>query len=561
MNNTFNFIKLFFDNKDKYKIFILTVFLILTTFLEILSIGVLIPVTYNVLGISYDLTKNSELIRIIEILNFSQKVSINLIILVAIFILKNLFVFYFNKYRIDFFSNIYLKNSKKIYENYLNKDYEEHLSRNTTYTNQNIINELRNLTERLFNPFVVIISELLILLGIFVTLIFTKQYMIFFIILLLAIIGFIYLKLFGSFFAHIGNRRRENEAKSRKIVAEGLSGFKEILISNKQDFYLNRFSKFTQRYINSTNIFAYLTILPKIILETIIVIIFAVIIILSLKFKGNIPLENIILFLAISYRLMPIANRLALNFNYIKFSLPILHHLRKENVFKDNNNKNKSMMKKIFFEKSIKLKNINFSYKKNKKRVIRDFNLFIKKNTVTGIFGHSGSGKTTLVNLITGLLKPTSGKILLDNKNISDFIHSYQNIISYLSQDIFLMDDTILNNITFGEKLDLKKKKKLESCLKKVGLDKILKQKNGLYTNISEGGINLSGGQKQRVVIARSLYNDKELLILDEATSSLDKKSEQEILDLIYSLKKIKTIIIISHDLKLLKKADKILKI
>jgi ATP-binding cassette, subfamily B, bacterial PglK len=561
MNNTFNFIKLFFDNKDKYKIFILTVFLILTTFLEILSIGVLIPVTYNVLGISYDLTKNSELIRIIEILNFSQKVSINLIILVAIFILKNLFVFYFNKYRIDFFSNIYLKNSKKIYENYLNKDYEEHLSRNTTYTNQNIINELRNLTERLFNPFVVIISELLILLGIFVTLIFTKQYMIFFIILLLAIIGFIYLKLFGSFFAHIGNRRRENEAKSRKIVAEGLSGFKEILISNKQDFYLNRFSKFTQRYINSTNIFAYLTILPKIILETIIVIIFAVIIILSLKFKGNIPLENIILFLAISYRLMPIANRLALNFNYIKFSLPILHHLRKENVFKDNNNKNKSMMKKIFFEKSIKLKNINFSYKKNKKRVIRDFNLFIKKNTVTGIFGYSGSGKTTLVNLITGLLKPTSGKILLDNKNISDFIHSYQNIISYLSQDIFLMDDTILNNITFGEKLDLKKKKKLESCLKKVGLDKILKQKNGLYTNISEGGINLSGGQKQRVVIARSLYNDKELLILDEATSSLDKKSEQEILDLIYSLKKIKTIIIISHDLKLLKKADKILKI
>ena len=561
MNNTFNFIKLFFDNKDKYKIFILTVFLILTTFLEILSIGVLIPVTYNVLGISYDLTKNSELIRIIEILNFSQKVSINLIILVAIFILKNLFVFYFNKYRIDFFSNIYLKNSKKIYENYLNKDYEEHLSRNTTYTNQNIINELRNLTERLFNPFVVIISELLILLGIFVTLIFTKQYMIFFIILLLAIIGFIYLKLFGSFFAHIGNRRRENEAKSRKIVAEGLSGFKEILISNKQDFYLNRFSKFTQRYINSTNIFAYLTILPKIILETIIVIIFAIIIILSLKFKGNIPLENIILFLAISYRLMPIANRLALNFNYIKFSLPILHHLRKENVFKDNNNKNKSMMKKIFFEKSIKLKNINFSYKKNKKRVIRDFNLFIKKNTVTGIFGYSGSGKTTLVNLITGLLKPTSGKILLDNKNISDFIHSYQNIISYLSQDIFLMDDTILNNITFGEKLDLKKKKKLELCLKKVGLDKILKQKNGLYTNISEGGINLSGGQKQRVVIARSLYNDKELLILDEATSSLDKKSEQEILDLIYSLKKIKTIIIISHDLKLLKKADKILKI
>ena len=123
------------------------------------------------------------------------------------------------------------------------------------------------------------------------------------------------------------------------------------------------------------------------------------------------------------------------------------------------------------------------------------------------------------------------------------------------------MDDTIVNNITFGEKLDFKKRKKLDSCIKKVGLDKILKQKKGLNTNISEGGINLSGGQKQRVIIARSLYNDKEIIVLDEATSSLDKSSEQELIKLIYSLKKIKTLIIISHDINLMKKVDKLVKL
>ena len=101
--------------------------------------------------------------------------------------------------------------------------------------------------------------------------------------------------------------------------------------------------------------------------------------------------------------------------------------------------------------------------------------------------------------MITGLLKPTSGKILLDDKDISEFIYSYQNKISYLSQDLFLMDDTIVNNITFGEKLDFKKRKKLDSCIKKVGLDKILKQKKGLNTNISEGGINLSGARSKEV--------------------------------------------------------------
>lgn len=560
MKTRLNFIKLFFDFQDKYKILILTIFLILTTFLEVLSIGMLVPVTYNILGITYDVSKNSELIKIIEILNFSQNTSINLLILTLIFVVKNIFVFYFNKYRIDFFSNIYLKNSKKIYHSYLNKEYEDHLSTNLTFTNQNIINELRNLTERFFNPAVVIISELLILLTFFGILVFTKQLIIFSVILSLAIIGYIYLKLFGNYFAIIGNRRRENEAKTRKIVAEGLLGFKEILISNKQNFYLNRFSKFTKRYINSTNIFAYLAILPRIILETVIVLVFAAIIILSLKLTDSVPVESIILFLAISYRLLPIANRLALNFNYIKFSLPILDHLKKENIFKENKNKGNLEIKKIIFKNSIKLKKINFSYKKDKRHIIKNLSFSIKKNSIIGIFGGSGSGKTTLVNLITGLLKPTSGKIFIDNNDISTLLKSYQNLISYISQDIFLMDDSILNNITFGDNLDSKKKKKLVWSIKKVGLNKILKQKKGLHTNLSQGGLNLSGGQKQRIVIARSLYNNKDIIILDEATSSLDKKSEDEILKLIYSLKKLKTIIVISHDLKVLRKADKIIR-
>ena len=122
------------------------------------------------------------------------------------------------------------------------------------------------------------------------------------------------------------------------------------------------------------------------------------------------------------------------------------------------------------------------------------------------------------------------------------------------------MNDTVLNNITFGEKLSSQDKKKLIWCLKKVKIFDFLKQKKGIYTNISQQGLDLSGGQKQKIIIARSLFNNKEIIVLDEATSSLDKSSEQELIKLIYSLKKIKTLIIISHDINLMKKVDKLVK-
>ena len=560
MKRKINFIKFFFDEKDRFKISILIFFLIVTTFFEVLSIGVLIPVAYNILGLSYDASQNSQLIKFIDFLNFSNEISINLMILSSVFIIKNFFIYYFNKFRVDLFSEVYLKNSRKVYQNYLNKNYEDHISRNISLTNQNIINELRSLTERFFNPAVVIVSELLILVVIIISLIFLKQYMIFIVIFLLGLVGLVYLKIFSDYFYSIGKRRRENEAMSRQIVSEGLMGFKEILILNKQNFYLDRFSDFSKKYIFSNNIFSYLAILPRIILETVVVVIFAALIILTLKFQNQIPIESVILFLAISYRLLPVANRLALNFNYVKFSFPILKHLEKEKIFKETRQNLNNIIKKIQFRKNIKLKDVNFNYKNNKKKIIKNFNLEIKKNTITGIFGPSGSGKSTLVNLITGLLTPKSGQILLDGKNINKNLKSYQNLISYLSQDLFLMNDTVLNNITFGEKLSSQDKKKLIWCLKKVKIFDFLKQKKGIYTNISQQGFDLSGGQKQKIIIARSLFNNKEIIVLDEATSSLDKSSEQELIKLIYSLKKIKTLIIISHDINLMKKVDKLIK-
>lgn len=171
--------------------------------------------------------------------------------------------------------------------------------------------------------------------------------------------------------------------------------------------------------------------------------------------------------------------------------------------------------------------------------------------------GESGSGKSTLVDMILGLNLPTRGKIFIDGKMLSmNNIRSWRKEIGYIPQTIYLFEGTIAENITFGRKYD---KAKVVELLEKVSLHKSLK--DGIETQVGEGGKLLSGGQRQRVAIARALYNNPDILVLDEATSALDIKIEQEIMSEIYILCKDKTLIIISHNQSVLSACDRVLEV
>ena len=196
--------------------------------------------------------------------------------------------------------------------------------------------------------------------------------------------------------------------------------------------------------------------------------------------------------------------------------------------------------KQFEFAKSIKIKNISFSYD-NQKFILENFSISIQKNKIIGISGKSGSGKSTLVDILTGLLKPDKGHILIDDKfDINDGnLLSWQKKIGYVSQNVFLLDDTIVNNIGFGlsdEKIDFSK---VYQVLKDVRLyDYFDSQKNKFQTIVGERGVRLSGGQAQRIGIARELYSDPELMVFDESTSALDFNTEDQILDCIKNLSK-----------------------
>ena len=259
-------------------------------------------------------------------------------------------------------------------------------------------------------------------------------------------------------------------------------------------------------------------------------------------------------------RAIPSFNSLLINANLINFQKPAVDIIYNELMTEDNNrkiNENKISLKNLAvnFNQKIEIKNIEYNYKDRNVSVINNISLQIKRGAKVGIIGPSGSGKTTLLNIILGLLEPTSGSIEIDNKNIFfNNLESWQKQVGYVSQNIFLIDDTIKNNIALGQKnVD---EDKIEKSLKKSNLYNFVQNlPKKTETLIGNNGIKLSGGQHQRIGIARALYNTPQVLILDEATSSLDYKTEDEIFkDL--ELEKNNTLIVVGHRLRTVAKCD-----
>ena len=347
-----------------------------------------------------------------------------------------------------------------------------------------------------------------------------------------------------------------------RLTYEIILGIKEIFLTGKIKEILNKYNLFQKESSNIDSKVQLVQTFPKLLLELFAILVFLITLIyLSLQNIDNKEIIVILSFyLALAYRIMPSLNKIFLHYQQLKVGRPSLNIIQKDiNLtdklyYFDNNN-----LQKLEFKNKIEFKNIKFQFE-NRKELFSNLNFTLLKNEIVGIYGESGSGKSTLLNILSLLIKPIDCEISIDEKKLYDKedFRRYQNLISFVSQDTFLLEDTIKNNITFGSDGEIDNKK-LNDALEFARINNFLDElPNGLETLIGLNSKQISSGQKQRIAIARLFYNSREILIFDEATNALDESNETIITNNILNFKDQKTIIIVSHNKKNLINCDKI---
>ncbi len=351
-----------------------------------------------------------------------------------------------------------------------------------------------------------------------------------------------------------------------KLVQESLGSIRDIIIAGNQDLFINQYRKidYKQRRLKAENWF--LQGSPRFAFEAIGLLLIAGIALFIIPNGDNSKTITLLGAFALgAQKLLPTLNQIFGHWSAVRASIAEIDIVI-ETLEKNTSPRRKNILPHKLINR-IEFKNISFSYNEKSKIIFKDLNFEINKGDKVGIIGRSGSGKSTLIDLLLGLQEPTTGNILLDNKNLNDtknfkLLESWRRSISHIPQNIYLIDSTLLENIAFGipkDKIDIERVKSAAKLAKIYNF--IQNTQFGFNTNAGERGVSLSGGQLQRIGIARAIYYNSDLLIIDEGTSALDQKTEFQVVNSIYNLFKEKTLIFVTHRLNTLTRCNKIVKI
>ncbi len=451
---------------------------------------------------------------------------------------------------------------KRVMEGYLHQPFSWFLNRHTADLGKNILYEVEQIVYLALNPSLVFIQQTLITLAILTILILVN--------LKIAIIvgltmgfayGIIYL-LTRNLVVKFGKQRLKASKLLFVNITEAFGAIKEIKVGGSEKNFVNRFSEPAKNLAKSQALIGLISTLPRFVLEVIAFggIILAILYLLAQSGNFNEIIPIIALYVFAGYRLLPAFQGIYRSLAQVRSVEPSLDTLYKDLKNFKSNIKAKDE-NRLEFKKNITLKNIFYQYPNSTKIVLNNLNLDISASTKIGIVGATGSGKTTIVDIILGLLELQKGFLKVDGKLIEkNNLRTWQNSIGYVPQNIFLADDTVSANIAFGVENNSINKKDIENAAKIASLhDFVINELPEKYqTYIGEKGIRLSGGQRQRIGIARALYHNPKLLILDEATSSLDNLTEQEVMNAVNNMSKDLTVIMIAHRLSTVKECDSI---
>lgn len=450
----------------------------------------------------------------------------------------------------------------------LNRPYEVFADENSTESSKDILFETEKFVTGLLHPVLIIISQSILALSIILVLFLYNVEVAALVVGVTVVIFGLYSAVVQRPLHKMGIQRFKSTADRFKIVDESLSGIKLIKLLNKEEFFAQQLEKPSKYFARSM---AYMTVvrnLPRYIFE---VVVFGSIILLVLWSIGqgsNIGqiLPTIGLFAFAGYRLLPTVSTIYQSFSSLTFNNIVLQKLydQRQISYDDDNEEfpTSKNISEIGSDFRFKFENVSYKYPLGSKPVLNDLSIELDSPLFLGIVGTTGSGKSTFIDLLLGLLPPTSGKIMLNDKELHHYSRSsLSSKIGYVPQDIYLLDDSIINNIALGIEKDLIDFDKVKHVSKIADIHEFITDnlEEGYSSLVGERGARLSGGQVQRIGIARSLYNNPQILILDEGTSNLDQATETKILNNLVNSKDIRLLIIIAHRLVTTEKCDQLL--
>ena len=550
------------DFKRKQFLIFIIFLILIGTVIEIFALANI----YKLIEILID--QNKEIFNISVIskeYNFEKVLLIKIltISLITIYIIKFFFFNLLNYLQFNYVYNYRHYISKRLISKYMKLNYLDFIKKKYSEMVRNIDKEAAISADGVLLNIISLFTEVVVLSGILIFLLFVQFKSTLTVILLLFFLFFLFFFIFKKKIYNYGKTKQKILAEFLKNILVSINGYKDIKIYNKEKYFLEKFVITSKNLADVSTKQVFIYSLSRYSIELILILMLSTFVFYSIN--TNKDLNSIFLtigiYAAAAFRVIPSLNKIIGSTQRIESSKPSVNLIYNElkNNFStiiDNN------IKSLTFNKSIKFENISFNYPLSSEKILDNINLEIKRNEITAIVGRSGCGKSTLVDVISGLIKPVSGNIFIDSKKINDEYDQISSNISYLSQNFFLLNDTILNNILFGSDEKNVNHKLINKILLELQIENFIKSSPlGLNKIVGESGVELSGGQGQRIALARCFYADRDIIILDEATSALDVVTENSILKLIQKMKKNKAIVLVSHRENVLEFADKIIKL
>ncbi|MBA3662144.1 MAG: ABC transporter ATP-binding protein [Gammaproteobacteria bacterium] len=532
--------------------------------LSLLGIGVIIPFINILIDPNY--LSNTAFIKAVN-LGHKEILGLTIIFLILSFWLKNITAFLVLKKQVSFLGGLVAKIQKKLFHSYLHFPYSYHIKCSSPELINNINVEIFILSNTIAQ-FGTLLNEGVTSCIIILALLIINPVFSLIVVAAIFITAFFFIKKIRHKINYFGNIRSQSHIQLTQSVIQGLGGIKETKIYQKEYFFIAKVSNYADNIAEADGFASVFQQCPRFLVESILV---SVVLSLMLLFiytgyTSSQMLVLISIFGIAAIQLLPSVNRLLQSLAHIKYGYPSLNkiylELNKYELFKQSSPMlalENPLQFPVILSKAIHLKNISFSYED--KVILKNINLTIPKNKKIALIGTSGAGKTTLLNIVLGILSPSSGQLYVDETEITATnLPMWFKHFGYIPEMIYIYETTIRENIAFGVDPSHIDEEKVWHCLEMASLSTFVKEKckAGLNTSLGENGINLSGGQRQRIGIARALYHDPSILVMDEATASLDHQTELAITQALDKASQGRTIITIAHRLSTIKDYDMI---